>query len=117
MIQEGDIILVTVSDEATTFSKQYLHSDWYELVIDNDDWYDPIYERIKGDFTIVGLAKDLSGTEWRKLVKGYGKMYMDYTSTLNGLAAHCLTDIESGHSLLAKYGLNETTTLILKKIT
>ena len=69
-----------------------------------------------GNYVFLFTTKAAKEEDYRNLsLKSYGKMFFDYTSKLNGLAAHSLTRKESFESLLRSKGLDPSSNFAIIK--
>lgn len=69
-----------------------------------------------GSYRILCKASEAGEEQAKRIVKGFGKLYFDYTSKIGGLAAHSLTATESIHSLILSLGMEVNQTIILEKL-
>lgn len=92
---------------------------WYH---DGKLWFDGLILP-KGNYQIVGLAKDLTEEQWEEIVERDGFYYIerdvvkscwkDYRTNDENLVQFSAT--ESGHSLVKSHGFQNNNCLILKR--
>lgn len=70
----------------------------------------------KGNYSIIGLAKDLTEEQWKGIVESKKTFGYRKHDAVNGEYQWTARALQSGHSLLKANNLNPNTTLILKQV-
>lgn len=102
IVEHNDIVLIEVPEGANRFSFGFSIPSWvYYYLKDNANSWDHRHTELPpGQYEIVGLAKDLMGSDWLKII----------TPSIFDTAIDC------GISLIKSKNLKPETTLIVRKI-
>lgn len=128
VIQHNEFVLVEVKKGAHNFGFVPYGKDKWSLYYDDQYGHDGSCEPMlpPGNYTIIGLAKDLDDWEWNKIspekiIRNHqtgmtGVFFERFDKEpFDGAIQYCRTATESGLSLLRSHGLTENT-LIIKKV-